>query len=190
MIGGGLFQVGLKDAAKLRQREPKPKPAKGSRSETSLHWHAAGLLDKHLAAPAWFTTFPAGGGGEMRGKILKGLGLKSGVPDILIINPTVCRVLHSPMDVPDNVIPNAWVGNPIVVPFLYWIELKKLKTGKLSDAQIVTQQRLVEIGCRVANCESMEHVKAALAEWQLPYQAITPTEAGLRNAMRNSFANV
>lgn len=186
MIGGGLFQVGLKDAAKLRARgpKPKPKPAKGSKSETSLHWHAAGLLDKHLAAPAWFTTFPAGGGGEMRGKILKGLGLKSGVPDILII----CPINVARQCVGDEASISGFIG--VTVPMLYWIELKKLKTGKLSDAQIKTQQRLVEMGCRVANCESMEHVKAALAEWQLPYQAITPTEAGLRDAMRNSFANV
>lgn len=174
-----LYQIGVKDADKLRRGPAKPKAAKGSKSETSLHWHVAGLLTTHLAEPAWFTTFPAGGGGEMRGKMLKGLGLKSGVPDILIVNPVTLPVLQ-----PDGLIAE------YRVQILYWIELKKLKTGKVSDAQTDTQGRLVRMGCRVANCDNLEDVKRALSEWQLPYQRMTPTEAGIQSALKNSFANV
>jgi hypothetical protein len=181
MIGNGLFHVGIKDAAKIRKpRARKEKPPKGSRSEHSLHYNVASLLDKHLAAPAWYTTFPAGGGGEMRGKILKGLGLKSGVPDILIIFPYT---------IPASAIngPNAEFA---VVPLLYWIELKKTGKGKPSEIQIATQQQLTQMGCRVANCDSLEAVKAALREWGLPWQKITPTENNLRNSLQTALANV
>lgn len=177
--GGGLFRVGVKDAAKLRRKPTRAKPTAG-KSETSLHWHVAGYLDKHLSAPAWFTTFPAGGGGEMRGKILKGLGLKSGVPDILIVLPMML-----PMLLPDGTVLN------VMVQLLYWIELKKeASSGEPSTAQIATQQTLIEMGCRVANCNSMERVKAALSEWGLPYQETTPTENNLRNSMKLALANV
>lgn len=172
----GIFQPGYKDRAKMRggpsRRNARPK---GEKSETSLHWHVAGLLTKHLAPPAWFTTFPAGGGGEMRGKILKGLGLKSGVPDILIVNP-VTVLLPS--------------GLYVLAQFLYWIELKKLKSGVISDDQIATQMLLTGMGCHVANCDNLEDVKAALAEWALPYQAMTPAQSGFEAVLRNSFANV
>lgn len=178
--GGGLFRVGIKDAAKLRRKPTRAKKAEAGKSETSLHWHVAGYLDKHLAAPAWFTTFPAGGGGEMRGKILKGLGLKSGVPDILIIFP-----MSLPMLLPDGTVLN------VMVPLLYWIELKKEKSsGEPSTVQIATQQRLIEMGCRVANCNSMDSVKATLREWGLPYQENTPTEIDLRNSLKLALANV
>ena len=180
----GFFQVGVKDRAKLSRgparRNAKPK---GAKSETSLHWHVAGLLTTHLAAPAWFTTFPAGGGGEMRGKILKGLGLKSGVPDILIVNPVKIT--------PAYLSGGEWLPDePITVQFLYWLELKKLGKGVLSDVQIDCQMHLTGMGCRVANCDNLEHVKGALAEWRLPYQATTPTEAAFRSSMQKAFANV
>lgn len=174
----GLWQVGMRDAAKVRPpRARKEKAAPGSKSETSLHWHVAGFLNKHLAAPAWWTTFPAGGGGEMRGKILKGLGLKSGVPDILIIFPITLQLAY-----PSN--------QTVVVPLLYFIELKKTKSGEPSDAQIKMQQRLTEMGCRVANCDSLEAVKAAIVEWGLPWQDITPHESDLRNSLKLALANV
>lgn len=178
----GIFQPGYKDRAKMRggpsRRNARPK---GEKSETSLHWHVAGLLTKHLAPPAWFTTFPAGGGGEMRGKILKGLGLKSGVPDILIVNPVKVVRFHSSGQLE---------AGATLAQFLYWIELKKLKSGVISDDQIATQMLLTGMGCHVANCDNLEDVKAALAEWALPYQAMTPAQSGFEAVLRNSFANV
>jgi hypothetical protein len=177
----GLWQVGAKDAAKVRlPRARKEKAAPGSKSEHSLHYHVAGLLDKHLAAPAWYTTFPAGGGGEMRGKILKSLGLKTGVPDILIIFPVTIRYQTEP---------NGLIHSGIF-QLLYWIELKKTGKGTPSDAQIKTQQRLTEMGCRVANCDSLDAVKATLVEWRLPWQENTPQENDFRNSLQNALANV
>jgi hypothetical protein len=176
----GLWQVGTRDTAKVRpKRARKEKPAPGSKSEHSLHWHVAGFLDKHLAAPAWWTTFPAGGGGEMRGKILKSLGLKSGVPDILIIFPVTLQLSSQTIPAPR-----------VIVPLLYWIELKKTGSGEPSDVQISTQQRLTEMGCRVVNCDSVEAVKAAILEWGLPWQDITPQENELRNSLKSALANV
>jgi hypothetical protein len=169
-----MFVVGVKDKAKVRAK--KPAALKGSKSETSLHWHVAHLLAKHLGAPAWFTTFPVGGGGEMRGKILKGLGLKSGVPDILIVNPVYATVYPA--------------NEPILVQRLYWIELKKTGKGTISDVQEKAQAALVGMGCCVANCDSLEAVKAALGEWQLPYQANTATQIEFQSELQKAFANV
>ncbi len=182
-----MWQVGVKDRAKLRGPARRNARPKGEKSETSLHWHAAGLLTKHLAEPAWFTTFPAGGGGEMRGKILKGLGLKSGVPDILIVNP-VTIIGHIGLITPDEV-RRGIEASAFLVQLLYWIELKKLKSGTLSDVQIDTQACLVQMGCRVANCDNLEDIKAALNEWALPYQAMTPTASGMQSALEKAFAN-
>lgn len=178
--GNGLFRVGIKDAAKLRKQPTRAKKAEADKSETSLHWHVAGYLDKHLALPAWFTTFPAGGGGEMRGKKLKGLHLKSGVPDILIIMPMLLPMLS-----PNGVLQN------VMVQLLYFIELKREKSsGEPSAVQIATQQTLIEMGCRVANCNSMDAVKAALREWNLPYQETTPAADKFRNSLKIALANV
>lgn len=174
----GLWQVGIRDAAKVRPkgtRARKEKAPPGSKSEHSLQWHVAGLLDKHLAAPAWYTAFPAGGGGEMRGKILKGMGLKSGIPDIWIICPVTLQL----------------TDRSVLVPLLYGLELKKTGKGTPSDAQIATQQTLTLMGVRCANCDNLEQVKQVVfGEWGLPYQDITPTEANFRDNLKNALANV
>lgn len=198
--GGGLFRVGVKDAAKLRKKPSRSKrvgkSADGTKSETSLHMNVAGYLDKHLAAPAWYTTFPAGGGGEFRGMILKGMGLKAGVPDILIIMPVTLTILRQPIYQEGNPIevPGPYddmISDTALVPLLYWIELKREGgTGEPSEAQKRMQQILIERGCRVANCNSMESVQAALREWGLPYQEMTPTEDNLRNSLKLALANV
>lgn len=45
----------------------------------------ARFLDLALPDLAWWTTIPAGGGGKVRGAILKAMGYRPGTPDILII---------------------------------------------------------------------------------------------------------
>lgn len=175
-----MIAIGERDRAKLRRKPAGEKPAKGSKSETSLHWHVAGLLDKHLAPPAWFTTFPAGGGGEMRGKILKSLGLKSGVPDILIVVPVQALIM-----LPSGQLGNEWH----TLQLNHWIELKKLKKGTLSDVQIETQAKLTAIGNKIANCDNLEAVKAAMQFWQLPYQAESARQETISTALKNAFAN-
>ncbi len=177
-----MIVIGVKDRKALRKtRQPKAKAAPGSKSEHSLHWHVAGLLNKHLAWPAWWTTFPAGGGGEMRGKILKSLGLKAGVPDVLIVVPAQALIA----------LPSGHVGNEWhTVQLLYWIELKKLNAGELSDDQIKTHAKLTAMGCRIAVCDSLESVKETLMQWRLPYQAESGRQAIVNDQLKNAFANV
>lgn len=176
-----MIVIGEKDRKKLRAGKPRaPKAAPGSKSETSLHWHVAGLLNKHLAEPAWWTTFPAGGGGEMRGKLLKSLGLKAGVPDILIVNPTQALIM-----LPSGFPSNEWRE----VQLLYWIELKKLNSGKLSNDQIKCHGKLAMMGCRIAVCDNLADVQKTLSEWQLPYRADSERQTIIGDQLKNLFAN-
>lgn len=163
--------------AKMRRQSSvsKPRQPKGRKSETSFHMNVAGLLNKHLAEPAFWTTFPAGGGGENRGKLLKSLGLKSGFPDILIIVPRELVLID---------------GRSVTVPFLYLIELKKFGKGELSANQLETQPKLTATGARVANCETLEQVHAALIEWQIPYRAESPRQAMMNRAIEKTFGHL
>ena len=52
--------------------------------EQALHRQIADYLSWALAAPAYWTTIGHGGGGQMRGMVLKGMGVKAGFPDIAI----------------------------------------------------------------------------------------------------------
>lgn len=177
-----MIVVGEKDRKKLRKTQPSSgtRKGKGEKSETSLHWHVAGLLNNHLAPPAWFTTFPAGGGGEFRGKILKSLGLKPGVPDILIVLPVQALI----------VLPSGHVGNEWrTLQSLYWIELKKLNSGKLSDAQIECHATLAAMGCQIAVCDNFPQVKTALAAWELPYQEKSDREQNFGEQLKYAFSN-
>lgn len=53
--------------------------------ETDFHAIAMEYLDLALPSHAIATTFPAGGGGKIRGANLKRMGLKAGWPDIQIL---------------------------------------------------------------------------------------------------------
>jgi len=53
--------------------------------EKEFHAVAMEYLDMALPAHAVAITFPAGGGGKIRGANLKGMGLKKGWPDIQIL---------------------------------------------------------------------------------------------------------
>src|SRR6185312_13501021 len=54
--------------------------------EAQLHKEVADFLAVALRPPTFWTTFPAGGGGLVRGRQLKRAGLKAGFPDLLIIH--------------------------------------------------------------------------------------------------------
>lgn len=73
-----------------RKRAPHPSRA-ASRliaiSEETLHRQVASYLSITIKPPLFWTTFPAGGGGKVRGAKLKALGLKAGMPDILVFAP-------------------------------------------------------------------------------------------------------
>lgn len=55
--------------------------------EERLHRAVAAYLRVALQPPAIWSTFPAGGGGRIRGAKLKAMGLARGWPDILVLYP-------------------------------------------------------------------------------------------------------
>jgi hypothetical protein len=59
--------------------------------ERELHAAVAQFLRLALRAPTTWTTFPAGGGGLERGRMLARLGLRPGWPDILVVHSAPTR---------------------------------------------------------------------------------------------------
>lgn len=112
-------------------------------SEATLHQLVSDWLDLALPDDAWFTTFPLGSGGMIRGAQLKARGTKRGTPDILLIYQSQA----------------------------YFIELKT-QTGRLSDSQHECHESLALAGARVATCRSLKDVAAALKEWRVPYRIL------------------
>ncbi len=113
-----------------------------ARPEQALQQQVAQYLTYALGGSAWFTCFPSGGGGLMRGKILRGMGLKAGVPDILILDG----------------------GRTL------WIELKA-KRGYLSPVQIETIKAIHHAGGIVDICRSLDEVIAFLELYGVPLKA-------------------
>lgn len=111
---------------------------KRAQPEAALHRAVADYLALAIRPPDFFTTFPAGGGGRVRGGILKAAGLKPGIPDVLLIRGDPGRV--------------------------YWIELKT-DTGRLSPAQRAMRKTLTAAHCPVAVCRSVDEVKGTLWAW-------------------------
>ena len=112
-------------------------------SERVLHVQVADYLDRALPLDAWWTTFPAGGGGKIRGRSLKRVGLKAGVPDVLII----------------------YKGR------VHWIELKTIK-GELSHKQHDTFVAFSHAGCKIPYvCRNLDNVEFALDAWRIPLRA-------------------
>jgi len=69
---GGLYGL----PARRKRRTP----------EQDIQRQIAQFLDVSLGGTAWYSTIPLGGGGKTRGGILKGLGVKEGTPDMLVIH--------------------------------------------------------------------------------------------------------
>lgn len=110
------------------------------RLEQNFHKGVAVLLRAALPSDALATTFPAGGGGRIRGAILKGMGLLPGMPDWLV----------------------AHAGKTL------WLELKT-ETGKLSPVQKVCHERLRGAGHQVEVCRSIFDVIDALDRAGIPH---------------------
>lgn len=107
--------------------------------EAQLHKAAADYLDRILPPKSWWTTIPAGGGGRIRGAILKRLGYAAGTPDLLI----------------------CYAGKA------FFIELKA-KKGKLSAEQVGQHEALNEASVPVEICRSITDIGCALSRWQIP----------------------
>lgn len=115
------------------------------RLEQNFHKAVAALLSAALPEDVVATTFPAGGGGRLRGAILKGLGLVPGMPDWLV----------------------AHAGRTL------WLELKT-DVGRLSPAQKLCHERLRRAGHQVQVCRSIFDVIDALDSAGVPH-AVTKT---------------
>lgn len=108
-------------------------------TEQQLHRQVAGFLALALPIDAFWTTFPAGGGGRFRGAQLKRAGLTPGVPDIMILHKGLAL----------------------------FIELKTEK-GRVSLAQADAHQAIILAGGAVAVCRSLDEVANALRVWNVP----------------------
>jgi hypothetical protein len=110
-----------------------------NRPEQDLQKAVAQYLDATLGPRVFWTAIPAGGGGGVRGAILKGMGYKAGTPDILIVHE----------------------GRA------YWIEMKSPR-GRVSDEQDLILTRLYDAGCPTGLCRSLEQVAELLGRWRIP----------------------
>jgi hypothetical protein len=109
-------------------------------TEAQFHRTVADYLDWCLLPPAWYTTFPAGWfKGKVTGGILRGAGLKAGMPDILI-----------------------WYNG-----FTIGMELKTPR-GRLSEAQRSTRKRLEQAGVKYIVCRDLQDVVNNLEMLQIP----------------------
>jgi len=111
-------------------------------SERQLQSAVADWLALALPPDAFFSSIGHGGGGKVRGALLKRTGLKAGVPDLLVIADGRAR----------------------------FIELKTAK-GRLSPAQREAHDALVRAGALVAVCRSIEDVAAQISAWGIPTRA-------------------
>lgn len=111
--------------------------------EQDLQMAVAQFLRVALKPPVIWSAFPAGGGGAIRGAILRGMGLQAGWPDVLVMAP-----------------------GPIVVG----IELKAGK-GKQSEQQIRIQNGFVDCNASYAIARTVNHVEVILRQNDIPVHA-------------------
>lgn len=125
-------------------------------TEQQLHRQVASFLALALPIDAFWTTFPAGGGGRFRGAQLKRAGLTPGVPDIMI--------LHK--------------GRAL------FIELKTEK-GRVSLAQQDAHRAIMLAGGAVAICRTLDDIVCALTQWNVPMRIKIGGTVVLRGAKSN-----
>ena len=119
-----------------------------AKPEAILHRAVAQYLKATLRPPSFWTTFPAGGGGRIRGAQLKRLGLVAGFPDIIVIHPVASAGSEL----------GAW---------LVGIELKAPK-GRQSDEQKAVQRAFEQAGGFYYVCRSVDEVEDALRQTGIP----------------------
>jgi hypothetical protein len=116
-------------AASLIKRRAQPERALTCTVCKNLAWRAP-----HV----WFTHFPAGGRrSRITGAILKGMGTKAGVPDLLLVS-----------------------GGR-----LFGLELKNGTEGRLSDAQVETHAAMRKAGAVIGTAGTIDEALDLLTEW-------------------------
>lgn len=116
---------------------------KRQRPEAQLHMAVAHYLRVALRPPVVWSTIGHGGGGKVRGAQLKAMGLRKGMPDLLVIAPG---------------------------PVLVGIELKS-KVGKQTPEQFQVATDFKDCGAWLVLCRSVEEVERALRYCKIPMTA-------------------
>lgn len=109
------------------------------KEEEMLSRQIAQYCSACLPADVFATTFPAGGGGALRGIRLRAAGMMSGVPDWLLIHQ----------------------GQ------IHGIELKA-KKGTVSPAQKICHRLIEQAGGYVAIVRNFDEFREALERWRIP----------------------
>ena len=118
-------------------------PRRRNQPEEALQRTVAEYLDRALPEDAvWFHCPNGGARTKAEAGVFKALGVKPGIPDILIL----------------------WRGS------LYCIELKPPRRS-LSESQKTMRALLVTAGARYAMARTVEAVETALAVWNVPLRA-------------------
>lgn len=124
------------------------------RPEQALQIAVAAYLRLALKPPTIWTAFPAGGGGRVRGGILKAMGLKAGWPDLLVL----------------HVEENETSGISRALPIVCAIELKAAK-GTQSAEQKSVMAAFHAIGAGYAVARRVEDVEIILRQNDIPVHA-------------------
>lgn len=119
------------------------------RPEQALQIQVAGFLRVALKPPVVWSAIGHGGGGKVRGAILKAMGLRAGMPDIIIILP---YRLERP------------------IPIVVGIELKA-KGGSQSATQKAVAADLRACGGFYHVCHSIDEVEGFLRGVGIPLHA-------------------
>lgn len=134
---------------------------KRAHPEQDLQCEVAGWLAWALPPPWYFSAIGHGGGGEVRGGILKDMGVKTGIFDLMFLGPE---------------------------RFIGWIETKRPPRpgtrspgrGTLSDAQRAFQAMGLGFGHHTGVAESQEEVRQILLSWGIPLLTEKPSDAAIR----------
>ena len=125
--------------------------------EQDLQKAVAGYLRHALRSPTIWTAIGHGGGGALRGAILKGMGVQPGWPDILILHPE------------DH------------YTFVLGIELKA--KGSLSPEQKAMVNSFATAGAVLVTCRSIEAVEHYLTLNGVPlYASVSGRSASVKAA--------
>lgn len=119
-----------------------------SRPEQALGMAVADYLSLALPPEVLWTAVGHGGGGKIRGAILKRMGLLSGVPDLVI-----------------------FYNDEFGVYRVLWIELKS-STGRQSPEQRDFAARAIILRHFYSLCRSVSDVEAALKKFHVPMRKV------------------
>lgn len=119
-----------------------------AKPEAALQAQVARYLDATLRPPSFWTAIGHGGGGLIRGAQLKRMGVKKGVPDIIVLHPVASAGSEY----------GCW---------LIGIELKAPK-GRQSPEQVAVQAAFEQAGGMYHVCRSVEEVEDALRSDGIP----------------------